>query len=259
MKKVFTASLIICFVLLASSVFGLVAVYSTAYAEGEHIRDVTVMDISVTAGDKTINYIYSDPVDYYEDSASGYLNAYEIRYENVGATDSVMYTPLYPDTTTGRVGNVVEYVCEPSGSTFTVTKINANGDGTTYIPVGGFVLSLRKDMYADFAEIGDTVTLGGNKVTIATKAVESSAHRVVADNTNTTRSAPMVVYYDYQFGSKTGTNVFGTEMTCKYDFDLNTFVVTSFRNFGMGDDSVRTFPTTVLCSVPTARDSVNCW
>lgn len=242
MKKVFTASLIICFVLLASSVFGLVAVYSTAYAEGEHIRDVTVMDISVTAGDKTINYIYSDPVDYYEDSASGYLNAYEIRYENVGATDSVMYTPLYPDTTTGRVGNVVEYVCEPSGSTFTVTKINANGDGTTYIPVGGFVLSLRKDMYADFAEIGDTVTLGGNKVTIATKAVESSAHRVVVDNTNTTRSAPMVVYYDYQFGSKTGTNVFGTEMTCEYDFDLNTFVVTSFRNFGMGDDSGSDIP-----------------
>lgn len=82
---------------------------------------------------------------------------------------------------------------------------------------------------------------------------------MVVDNTNTTRSSPMVVYYDYQFGSKTGTNVFGTEMTCKYDFDLNTFVVTSFRNFGMGDDSGSDIPTTVLCSVPTARDSVNCW
>lgn len=241
MKKFHKYALTLCTIVCFVALFGVCMLDFSAFAEGEYSRDVTVRDISVSVGDKTINSVYSDPVDYYEESASGYLNYYEIRYEKVAETDSVIYTPLYPKTTTGRSGNVTEYVCEAEGANFKVTKINDSGDGTTYIPVGGFVLSLNKK-HDGFAKVGDVVTLGGNKLQIATKAVESGTNRIVVNNTNTTRSAPMVVYYDYQFGEKTGTNGFGTEMTCRYDFEKNTFVVTSFRNFGTGDDSGSEIP-----------------
>jgi hypothetical protein len=52
----------------------------------------------------------------------------------------------------------------------------------------------------------------------------------------------MVVYYDYQYGEKTGTNIFGTEMICQFDFEKNTFVVIDFRPFGTGDDSGSVIP-----------------
>lgn len=213
----------------------------TAFADGEFTRSLSVTGITVTAGGKTIENVYSDPVSYYEEASSGYLNSYEIRYLPVGATDTVIYTALYPDTTTGRKGDgITEYVCEPDGAQFIVTAINTAGDGSTYIPVGGFVLSMAQ---ADFANMGDTVTLGGSKLSIPTKAVESSSgKRLAVDHTNVTRSAPMVVYYDYQFGAKTGTNIFGTEMTCVYDFENNTFKVASFRGFGTGDDSGSEIP-----------------
>ena len=215
-----------------------------ARADGEFTRSLSVTGITVTVGETTIENVYSDPVSFYEEAASGYLNQYEIRYQTVRASDTVVYTALYPDTTTGRTGEgITEYVCEPDGALFRITEINTTGDGTTYIPVGGFVLSVSEATHPSFAKVGDAVTLGGEKLALPTKAVESdSGKRIAVDHTNVTRSAPMVVYYDYQFGAKTGTNVFGTEMTCVYDFENNTFKVSSFRGFGTGDDSGSEIP-----------------
>ncbi len=215
-----------------------------ARADGEFTRNMTVLDITVTAGGETISGVYSDPVAFYEEASSGYLNSYEIRYQKVAEGDTLIYTALYPQTTTGRTGSgVTEYVCEAEGGEYFVTAINTSGDGSTYIPVGGFVLSVGSGKYPNFAKVGDKLTLGGNKLTVPTKAVESDVgKRIAIDNTNVTRSAPMVVYYDYQFGAKTGTNVFGTEMTCVYDFDNNTFKVSSFRGFGVGDASGSVIP-----------------
>ena len=212
-------------------------------ADGEYTREPTVTGITAKVGSTTISNIYSDPVDYWEVASSGSLTNYEIRYDTVAATDSVIYTAWYPTTTTGRTGDVIEYAVELIDGSYKVTKINTAGDGNTYIPVGGFVLSVNKSAYASFASVGDTVTLGGSALNIPTKAVETeSGKRVAVDMTNANRSKPMVVYYDYQFGEKTGTNQFGTEVICEFDFDENTFVVTDFRPFGMGDQSGSVIP-----------------
>ena len=210
-------------------------------AEGEFTRDVTVQGITVSVGNKTVT-AYSDPVDYWEVASSGSLTDYEIRYDAIGADDSVIYTAYYPDTTTGRVGGYTEYTCMLQNGSYVVTAVNTAGDGTTYIPVGGFVLSLSNATISDFAKVGDVVVLGESNLVIPTKAVESGTKRVVVDSTNTNRTMPMVVYYDYQFGEKTGTNVFGTEVICQYDFEKNTFVVIGFRGFLQGDDSGSEIP-----------------
>lgn len=212
-------------------------------ADGEFSRDITVRGITVTVGDKTIENVYSDPVDYWEETAAGTLMDYKIIYETVNASDSVIYTAYYPETTTGRVGNVTEYTCELQNGKYIVTKINTKGDGKTYIPVGGIVISLSNDKNANFAKVGDVVTLGGTKLSVPTKAIESAAgKRVIVDSTNANRSMPMVVYYDYQFGAKTGTNIYGTEVLCQYNFEKNTFVVLGFRDFLEGDDSGAPIP-----------------
>ena len=215
-----------------------------AFADGEFNRGLSVTGVTVTVGGKTIENAYSDPVNFYEEAASGYLTKFEIQYQPVADADTVIYTALYPDTTTGRTGaGITEYTCEPDGGQFRVTAVNTVGDGKTYIPVGGFVLSVSESANPNFAQVGDAVVLGGEKLTIPTKAVESDAgKRIAVDYTNVTRSAPMVVYYDYQFGAKTGTNIFGTEMTCVYNFEDNTFRVASFRGFGTGDDSGSEIP-----------------
>lgn len=230
----------ICLILVSLLALGLVVM---AAQEGEYVRDITIRDITVTVGGKTINYIYSDPADYWEVASAGSLTDYEIRYDVVGERDSVIYTAYYPDTTTGRVGNYTEYVCTFDGERYVVSEINTSGDGTTYIPVGGFVLSLNNAVHPGFAQVGDAVTLGGTKFSVPTKAIESTnGKRIVVDATNANRSMPMVVYYDYQFGTKTGTNVFGTEVICQYDFENNTFKVIGFRGFGQGDDSGSEIP-----------------
>lgn len=227
----------------------LIAGITTFAVDGDYTRDITVTNISVTVGGKTISNAYSDPVDYWEVAGGGSLSDYEIRYEAVSDEDTVIYTAYYPDTTTGRIGNVTEYTCELDNGKYVVTAVNTSGNGETYIPVGGFVLSVGNSEHQNIAKVGDVVTLDtsniptNQKFSIPTKAVESSnGKRIVVDNTNANRSAPMVVYYDYQFGSKTGTNVFGTEAICQYDFDQNAFVVVGFRNFGQGDDSGSEIP-----------------
>lgn len=235
--------LIACAAVCLCALGGICFLDAVALADGEYTRILSVSGITATVGGTTVSGIYSDPASCYEEASSGYLNNYSISVGHVDEKDSVIYTALFPYTTTQRTGNVTEYVCEAVGSEFVVSEINSDGDGSTYIPVGGFVLSLNSDVYADFATVGDKVVLGGSAIELPTKAVESSSgKRIVVDNTNTTRSGPMVVYYDYQFGEKTGTNVYGTEMTCVYDFDKNTFVVTSFRNFGEGDASGSDIP-----------------
>ena len=215
----------------------------TAFAaEGEYTRRVSVNNITVTVGGTTVN-AYSDPVSFWESAAGGSLNDYRIEYDTVGEGHSVIYTAYYPDTTTGRTGNVAEYTCQLVDGVYVVTDVNTNGDGKTYIPVGGFVLSIDNGRYPNFAKVGDALTLGGEKFKVPNKAIESAnGKRVVVDATNSNRSMPMVVYYDYQFGAKTGTNVFGTEVICQYDFDKNTFTVIGFRGFGQGDDSGSEIP-----------------
>ena len=214
------------------------------FAEGEFTRDISVKDITVTVGGKTLEGVYSDPVGFYEVTAAGYLTDYEIQYQTVGANDSVIYTALYPLTTTGRTGEgITEYVCKPEGAKYFVTAINTTGDGTTYIPVGGFVLSVKESQNPALAQVGDEIVLGGETLALPNKAVESeSGKRIAVDFTNVIRSSPMVVYYDYQFGAKTGTNVYGTEMTCVFNFEENTFEVTEFRAFGTGDASGSVIP-----------------
>ena len=216
----------------------------TVFAEGEYTRYLSVKDVTVTVGDKTIENVYSDPVRFYEVTANGYLTDYRIEMMTVQNADTVVYTALYPNTTTGRTGEgITEYVCEPDGAKYLVTKINNTGDGTTYIPVGGFVVSLKESEHPSFAKVGDEVTLGGNTLALPNKAVESeSGKRIAVDYTNVIRSAPMVVYYDYQFGAKTGTNIYGTEMTCVFDFEENTFKVEAFRPFATGDASGSVIP-----------------
>ncbi len=210
-------------------------------AEGEFEKDYSSYDVSVVINNITIDGIYTNPEIYYEDSASGYLVSQNITFKTIDSQDKIIYTPEYNLTETKRTGDVIEYVCEDDGGHFFITKINTEKNGETYIPIGGFVLSLPLSYPNTFC-IGDEVVLNSN-IFIPKKAVESSSgKRIVVDNTNTTRSGPMVVYYDYQFGEKTGTNVYGTEMTCVYDFNLDSFVVKSFRGFGTGDDSGSVIP-----------------
>ena len=242
-RRLITVGIIVLIISLLS-VCGLMA---HAAQEGEFIRRPTVTGITVTVGENSISNIYSDPVEYSDVASNGYLTGYDIILLPVGANDSVIYTAYYPNTTTGRTGNVVEYTCEYVDGKYVVTAINTSGDGSTYIPVGGFVLSLNASTHASFAKLGDAVALSyaqaGTTLSIPEKAVESTnGKRVVVDATNTNRSNTMVYYYDYQFGEKTGTNVFGTEMICQFDFEKNTFVVKGFRAFGVGDASGSEIP-----------------
>ncbi len=230
--------IIVCAVML---VLALAIGLTASAADGETENTPMVTGVTVTVGGTTLN-AYSDPVIYWDYASGGALADYEIRYNTVGEADTVIYTPNYPKTTTCREGDVVEFVCELQEDKYVVTKINTAGDGTTYIPLNGFVLSVNGTNNGKFANVGDVVTLGGEKITFPTKVVESDTGRVVVDATNANRAQPMVVYYDYQFGEKTGTNVFGTEMICQFDFDRNTFVVIGFRPFGTGDDSGSVIP-----------------
>lgn len=187
-----------------------------------------------------IKNIVSNPVTYKDNAENGTLvSASEtVNTSVMTGSQTVIFTAAYPYTTTKRTGNYTEYSVEKnSDGKYCVTAINAEGDGTTYIPVGGFVLSVPKsESYA--LRVNDVVELGGTSIAIADKAVESeSGSRVAIDLINGNRSAPMVVYYDYDFGDKTGTNVYGTEMAAVYDETSGKFVVQNFRAFGEGDAS----------------------
>ena len=213
----------------------------SAAQEGEYERNMS-QSVTATVGEKTLHAI-TDPVVFWEVASGGSLSDYETKFNNVSEDATVIYTPWYPNTKTGRAGSYVEYVCKlDSENQYVVTEIVTAGDGNTYIPVGGFVISVHTSQDNGFAAVGDVVALGGAKITIPTKAVESDEKRIVIDYTNTNRSGPMIVYYDYQFGEKTGTNPFGSEVICQYDFEEKAFKVIGFRPFGTGDDSGSTIP-----------------
>ncbi len=229
---IFTLILSLCFVC---------GITATAAQEGEFERPLSE-SVTATVGDRTLHAI-TDPVVFWEVASGGSLSDYQIKFNSVEENATVIYTPWYPNTKTGRVGSFVEYVCKVDNeNNYVVTEVVTAGDGETYIPVGGFVISVPVSQDNGFATVGDVVTLGGKKITIPTRAVESEDKRIVIDYTNTNRSGPMVVYYDYQFGEKTGTNPFGTEVICQYDFDEKTFKVIDFRPFGQGDDSGSVIP-----------------
>ena len=213
----------------------------SAAQEGEYERNLS-QSVTATVGEKTLHAI-TDPVVFWEVASGGSLSDYQIKFNSVSEDATVIYTPWYPNTKTGRAGSYVEYVCKlDSENQYVVTEIVTAGDGNTYIPVGGFVISVHTSQDNGFAAVGDVVALGGAKITIPTKAVESDEKRIVIDYTNTNRSGPMIVYYDYQFGEKTGTNPFGSEVICQYDFEEKAFKVIDFRPFGTGDDSGSTIP-----------------
>ena len=238
MKKHFTRLTVLVLIL---SIFLQCAPIVSAAQEGESERNMS-QSVTATVGGKTLHAI-TDPVVYWEVASGGSLSDYQIKFNAVDENATVIYTPWYPNTKTGRVGSYVEYVCQLNNdNSYVVTEIVTAGDGQTYIPVGGFVISVHTSQNNSFAAVGDVVTLGGAKITIPTKAVESDEKRIVIDYTNTNRSGPMVVYYDYQFGEKTGTNPFGSEVICQYDFTEKAFKVIGFRPFGTGDDSGSTIP-----------------
>ena len=238
MKKHFTRLTVLVLIL---SIFLQCAPIVSAAQEGESERNMS-QSVTATVGGKTLHAI-TDPVVYWEVASGGSLSDYQIKFNAVDENATVIYTPWYPNTKTGRVGSYVEYVCQLNNdNSYVVTEIVTAGDGQTYIPVGGFVISVHTSQNNSFAAVGDVVTLGGAKITIPTKAVESDEKRIVIDYTNTNRSGPMTVYYDYQFGEKTGTNPFGSEVICQYNFEKKAFEVKDFRPFGTGDDSGSTIP-----------------
>ena len=167
----------------------------SAAQEGESERNMS-QSVTATVGGNTLHAI-TDPVVYWEVANGGSLSDYQIKFNQVDENATVIYTPWYPNTTTGRAGSYVEYVCQlDSENNYVVTEVVTAGDGKTYIPVGGFVISVHTSQNNGFAVVGDVVALGGTKITIPTKAVESDEKRIVIDYTNTNRSGPMVVYYD---------------------------------------------------------------
>ena len=223
------------------SIFLQCGITVSAAQEGESERNLS-QSVTVTVDGRTLNAI-TDPVVFWEVASGGSLSDYQIKFTKVDENATVIYTPWYPNTTTGRAGSYVEYICQlDRDNNYVVTEVVTAGDGKTYIPVGGFVISVHSSQDNSFAKVGDVVALGGTKITIPTKAVESDEKRMVIDYTNTNRSGPMVVYYDYQFGEKTGTNPFGSEVIFQYNFEEKTFEVIGFRPFGTGDDSGSTIP-----------------
>ena len=213
-----------------------------AQTEGQ-TRDISVQGITVTVGGKTISNVVSDPIDYYEIVDNNTLADLNVIPDSLSADAPIIYTALYPYTTTGRQGNYVEYVCQKQSSRYYVTSVNTSGDGKTYIPVGGFVLSLPAASYSSLAKVGDQVKLSGSSLTLPTKVMESeSGCRVVINSTNAKRTGPMVVYYDSSYGDATGTNIYGTELICTYDYQQKSFVISGFRDFLTGDASGSEIP-----------------
>ncbi len=206
-----------------------------AHADGVVTVDYSVSGVKLTSGGNTVSVV-TDPYSNTETTASGLLTGNVWKKNPVGASAGVVYTARWFETTSGRSGAFTEYTVEADGSVYKITKINPSGKGDSYIPVDGFVVSLPSA--TAFGGVGDTVTLGGTNFPVPTMAVESkTGARVAIDAINAIRSKPMVVYYDYQSGDKTGTNQYGTELVATYDEEKNSFVVNRFRAFGEGDAS----------------------
>lgn len=204
----------------------------------------SVIDLTLTSGGKTVTNVMTDPYTNTDSAENGQLVGNEWAEDPVSATQAVVYTPRWLHTTSNRSGNFTEYTVQLVDEAYKITEINTSKQGDSYIPTGGYVLSLPSS--TQFGAVGDTVTIGGSnagKVQLPAMAVESkNGNRVAIDVLNGNRSGTMVVYYDYQSGDKTGTNIYGTEMAAVYDAEKNAFVVRKFRAFGEGDASGMEIP-----------------
>ncbi len=223
--------------------FGLLALpVTTAYAATETGSfSQTGLTISVNGVKKWTN-AYTDPVTYSDTADNGALVAVKETVENgkLTGTDTIIFTALYPYTTTGRKGNYTEYTVEYVDSRYAITAVNSAGNGSTYIPVGGYVISVANSAGITL-KVGDTVSV--DNLSVVTKAVESDkGARVAIDQLNGTRTGYQIVYYDYDFGEKTGTNIYGTELSAVFDESTGYFKITSFRGFGAGDDAGSVIP-----------------
>lgn len=237
-------ALILCMVMALCLVFGFTGLSSRGVSAADGLTEGTFAQTGLTVhkGTATLSGVSTDPVSYRDEASGGALvSATEaLDTAKLASADPIIFTALYPYTTTKRTGEFKEYTVEYVDKTYKVTKVNATGDGTTYIPVGGYVLSLPAS--SSFAvEVGDTLTVDNLK--LVERAVESDeGARVAIDTLNGVRTGYMVVYYDYDFGEKTGTNIFGTELIAVFDETSGKFNLTSFRGFGMGDDSGSVIP-----------------
>lgn len=196
----------------------------------------------VVNGETKFTGVYTDPVTYSDSADNGMLTSASETLETakLQSADTILFTALYPYTTTKRAGDYNEYTVEYIDKKYSVTAVATSGDGATYIPVGGYVLSVSKSSNVTL-EVGDVLSVDG--LELVTKAVESDKGvRVAVDALNGVRTGYHIVYYDYDFGKKTGTNVFGTEFTAIFDETTGYFNLTKFRGFGTGDDSGSEIP-----------------
>ena len=132
MKKHFTRLTVFALLL---SIFLQCGIVVYAAQEGEYERNMS-QSVTATVGGKTL-YAITDPVVFWEVASGGSLSDYETKFNNVSEDATVIYTPWYPNTKTGRAGSYVEYVCKlDSENQYVVTEIVTAGDGNTYIPVG---------------------------------------------------------------------------------------------------------------------------
>ncbi|MBQ8374051.1 MAG: family 10 glycosylhydrolase [Clostridia bacterium] len=201
--------------------------------------------LTVTVDGASLTGVYTDPVSFVDIAASGVLvNASEtVDTAKLQSADAIVFTAEYPTTTTGRTGEYTEYTVEYLNKKYVVTQVNSAGDGATYIPVGGYVLSLSNASAFEVA-VGDEVSVTGeNGFKVVDKAVESSSGaRIAVDSLNGNRTGRMTVYYDYDFGAKTGQNEWGSEMAAVFDAESGAFKVTGFLPVGAGDGSGMEIP-----------------
>ena len=223
----------------------------SAHAEGYNAVDYSFTG-TVQTGGVTLN-VATDPYQNIDEAYGGILSGnrwQETTSLTTNANQTIVYTAAWRYTTSRREGNFTEYQVTPDGTSYKITAITDADTpaGSMYIPVGGFVVSAPSSV--TFGKVNDAVSLKINDKTsqlstfrLPTMAVESNhGDRVAIDSLNGNRSGPMVVYYDYQTGEKTGTNTSGTEMAAQYDEEKNAFVVTAFRQLLEGDDSGMVIP-----------------
>lgn len=216
-----------------------VASFQTGYAVAEEGNIGGATEYTVTVDGQTLEGISIDPIiwsDVALDSQSITTSERFDEAKTLNASKSLIYTASFPYSTTKRTGNYIEYTVEYDGTNKAYKVVSVSETGNSYIPVGGYVLSVPTDN-AWTAEEGDVIELSGN-YKLADKVIESNTgRRINVDKLNGDRNGSMTVYYDYDFGAKTGTNVYGTEMVAVFDSESGTFKVTDFRAFYEGDDS----------------------
>lgn len=156
-----------------------------------------------------------------------------INNKRARAGNIAMYTADWHLTHTG-LETKFELVIVKENNSFVIKEINPNGN--SYIPLDGFVLAFGETPINYSYEVGDTITLSGYDFSVAKKAIESTnGARVLIDAVNSTRSQPMIVYYDSNYGEMTGNNQWGVELTVELDETLSTFSITDAREIGEGD------------------------